>query len=76
MCSHHSAPDIPKYEAPKPIKTAPTPTPVQSADVEADKGMAQTERKKKTGTRANTQSTDRGTILGSVYDRAESNKLG
>lgn len=72
MCSGG---DAPSYEAPKIPEVAPTPTPVQSADVDAEKSAGK-KKEKKTGVRANSLSQDRSTILGSALEQQGRDKLG
>lgn len=71
MCSGHSS--TPHYETVEAPKVAPTPTPVQSADVDAEKEAGKKKEKKRQNT---TLRTDTPTILGSVYDKEDKNKLG
>jgi hypothetical protein len=67
--------DAPHYEAPPVPKVAPTPTPVQAADVEADKDLG-TKKKKPRSAMANALSKDRGSILGSMLENSGRDKLG
>lgn len=56
------------YSAPEPAKVDPAPTPVQAADVQADRGNGDKERKEQSRRRraATSLAQDRDTILGSV----------
>ena len=68
--------DAPHYEAPPAPKVAPTPTPVQSADVEADKITERNKKKPRSSAMVNALSKDRGTILSSVLEQGGKDKLG
>lgn len=68
--------DTPHYEAPPTPKVAPTPTPVQAADVEADKITEKKKKKPVSSAMANALSKDRGTILSSVLEQGGKDKLG
>ena len=66
----------PHYEVPETPKVAPTPTPVQSADVEADKITDSKKKKPRSSALVNNLSKDRGTILGSMLESNGRDKLG
>lgn len=72
MCSGGGG--SPTYEVVQAPKQPPTPTPVTSADVEADKGIAE-KKKPKSSQGRNFLSKDRTTILGSMLDSGN-DKLG